>query len=79
MNLNPVIRQIEGSLFKTDENNLIVDVDILGWQNLEILNRELIAIPGVVETGLFLDLADVIIYARKEETVVLEKQRNETS
>ena len=74
MNLKPVIRQMDGKPFRTDENILIVDVDILGRQNLETLNQDLIAIPGVVETGLFLDLADVIIYAEGTNTILLENK-----
>ena len=76
MNLKPKIREIDGKPFKTDENNLIVDVDIEQQDQIELLNQKLLGIPGVVETGLFLNLADVIIYAKKEEINILEnKQR----
>ena len=74
MNLKPKIREMDGDPFKTDENNLIVDVDIEQQDQIETLNQKLLGIPGVVETGLFLNLADVIIYAKKEEIKVLENK-----
>ena len=79
MDLNPVIRMKDDMIYQTDEGNLIYDVDILNQENLERLNQKLINIPGVVETGLFLNLVDVIIYASQGECTLLEnKGRNQT-
>ena len=75
MKLKPLIRETDSKPFKTDENNMIVDVDIQGQDHVESLNQKLISIPGVVETGLFLNLADMIIYAKKEEIILLENKR----
>ena len=74
MNLKPKIREIDGKPFKTDENNLIVDVDIQEQDQIESLNQKLLGIPGVVETGLFLNLADVIIHAKNEEIILRENK-----
>ena len=74
MNLKPVVRSSDGVNFRTDESNLIIDVDIGTWEDLEKLNRQLLAIPGIVETGLFLNLANVIIYAKNNRTFLLENE-----
>lgn len=73
MGLRPVLRMKDSEPYKTDENNRIVDVDIFEQDDLSQLNDTLIQIPGVVETGLFLDTTDVIIMGKGDEVVVLKK------
>jgi ribose 5-phosphate isomerase A len=43
----------------TDNGNFIVDAAFGDLKDSYRLERELRSIPGIVETGLFLDLADV--------------------
>ena len=73
MGLRPILRKNGGNVYRTDEHNYIVDIDVFGQDDLTILNNSLITIPGVVETGLFLDTTDVIIMGKGEDTVVFEK------
>ncbi|MEM7240857.1 MAG: ribose-5-phosphate isomerase RpiA [Pseudomonadota bacterium] len=55
-------REAKGSLFfSTDEGNRILDLHLGAIPNAHALNTALIHIPGVNETGLFLDMADAII------------------
>lgn len=73
MGLSPELRKNGDEAYTTDENNFIVDVDVLAQNDLEALNNTLINIPGVVETGLFLDTTNVIIMGKDEGTVVFKK------
>jgi len=75
MGLRPVLRSPNGKPFRTDENNYIVDVDILGNKDIDPLNHTLIHIPGVVETGLFLESTDIIIMGKGTETVLFERSK----
>ena len=47
----------------TDANNLILDLHAGPIQNPEALDRELRALPGIVETGLFIARADLVLVA----------------
>ncbi|WP_422081980.1 ribose-5-phosphate isomerase RpiA [Ulvibacterium sp.] len=75
MGLKPVIRKRDGKTFRTDENNCILDVDIFGVKDIDRLNRTLIEMPGVVETGLFLKTTDLIIMGQGDETLFLRNDR----
>jgi ribose 5-phosphate isomerase A len=59
----PVVRQMSSKPFVTDGGNLIADCAIPTIDAAERLDRELSAITGVVETGLFLGLASSVIVA----------------
>jgi len=52
--------------FKSDGGNLIVDCALGIIKAPSALNAALIAIPGVVETGLFCGMADMVIYGDAE-------------
>ena len=59
-----VIRlQANGNPFITDQGNIIVDCDFRRMDNPEQLARNISAIPGVVEHGLFIGIADGAIIA----------------
>ncbi len=60
------IRMHKNSIFKTDNHNYIVDCSFDGIDDPEGLSKQLNNIPGVVENGLFIDLADKIIIGKKE-------------
>ena len=51
----------ESLFFVTDEGNRILDLHLGAIPDAHALNNALIHIPGVNETGLFLDMADCII------------------
>ena len=43
----------------TDHGNFILDVKFESIEDPKLLDTEIKSIPGVIETGLFIDLADV--------------------
>ena len=73
LGLKPVLRIKNGKKFRTDENNYIVDLDILNLKKVESLNSRLSEIPGIVETGLFLNYTDILIMGIGESTEVFRK------
>ena len=62
--LKPVQRMNENQPYRTDENNVIIDVDILEIDDLQSLEIKLLKVPGIVETGLFLDTTSMIIVGK---------------
>ena len=63
-------RRMEGGdAYLTDEGHFILDCTIPGGANLEALGRELNQLPGVVEHGLFIGLADHALLGRPDGEV----------
>ena len=56
-----VLRERGGAPFRTESGNLIVDVHLATIDRPQDLEVALNYIPGVVETGLFVDRTDVLI------------------
>jgi ribose 5-phosphate isomerase A len=73
MGLLPKLRIKDGKNFVTDEGNYILDLDIKHISNIPLLESKLKQIPGIVETGLFLDMADIIIIGKDETTITIQK------
>lgn len=73
MKLNPVIRKSENKNFVTDSGHFIIDCRIGEIDDARLLEKELKMIPGVVEVGLFIDIADYVIIGYSDRTEVLEK------
>jgi len=59
----PVLRERDGKVVRTDAGNFVYDVRCGAIRDPGALDRALRAIPGVVETGLFVGRADVVIVA----------------
>lgn len=59
----PQLRAKDGTPFQTDSGNLIYDLGVEPLADPQALDRQLHALPGVVETGLFLGRADVVVVA----------------
>src|SRR5438477_1375270 len=53
----------------TDNGNLIIDAYYRNLRRPDIINEKLRKIPGVVETGLFLEMCDVAYVGRKDGRV----------
>ena len=70
MGLRPVLRKRMDKIFITQESNYIIDLDIHHIRNLTELEWQLKRIPGVVETGLFLNMADIIIMGKDGGTII---------
>lgn len=65
--INGVIRQdMSGRLFITDNGNLVLDASLRGDENLAQLATELNDIPGVIDHGLFIDEADIILIEQED-------------
>lgn len=66
----PSLRKKEGNLFYTDNGNLIADLKFQGLiKDPEMENRKLKSIPGVLETGLFLNMAKKVIIGHADGSV----------
>jgi ribose 5-phosphate isomerase A len=71
----PLLREAKGKVgaVVTDNGNYIVDIDFGPIDNAEELNQRLKLIPGVIETGLFIGLADIVYLGKKDGVIKLEK------
>lgn len=68
----PAIRQTEaGQLFRTDNDNLVIDLHLESIQAPHALAQELSQLPGVVEHGLFLDMVDIVLVGRNGQVETL--------
>ena len=66
-----VLREATGKVGPviTDNGNLITDVYFRSLRRPEIIHEKLRHIPGVIETGLFLGMADTAYVGRKDGRV----------
>lgn len=72
-----ILRERQGSPFKTEAGNLIVDVHITRISQAGELETALNLIPGVVETGLFVGRTNVLIVGTPQgvQTLHVSKKR----
>lgn len=61
INLAGEIRTVDGEPYLTDNGNLIYDVSPFPIKDPKALDERLIKIPGVIETGLFINIARRIL------------------
>lgn len=59
----------------TDNGNFVVDVDFGVIEEPKNLNLQLKSIPGVIETGLFPEMADIIYIGKPTTVQVLKKKQ----
>ncbi len=66
-----VLREAAGKVGPviTDNGNLIADVYFRSLRRPEIVEEKLKKIPGIIETGLFLEMCDVAYVGRKDGRV----------
>jgi ribose 5-phosphate isomerase A len=64
----------DGSPYVTDENNHVLDCRFGEIRDPDGLARRLSEMPGVVEHGLFIGMASVVLFARGSEIVELKRQ-----
>lgn len=67
------VRMRDGAPFITTERNRILDCDFGPIDEPAALARALSDVPGAVEHGLFVDLADVVIVGRPDGVETLER------
>jgi len=74
MGYNPVIRKSkENKYYSTDGHHYIIDLFMKSIDNPKKLEKTIMDITGVVETGLFLNIADTIIIGRENSVEVINK------
>lgn len=61
--------------FVTDNGNYILDVRFRKIANPKTLEKRLNEIPGVVENGLFVDLADIVIVGHEDGCDIIKDKR----
>ena len=60
------LRERQGRAFVTDSGNYILDLHAGPLTDPGALDRQIQAVPGVVETGLFIARADVVVVASEQ-------------
>jgi ribose 5-phosphate isomerase A len=73
---NPILRESKEKVgaVVTDNGNYIVDVDFGAINNSEALNKKLKLIPGIIETGFFIGIADVVYLGTPDGITRLDKK-----
>lgn len=70
LGLKPKLRHNGGDAeFVSDNGNLVLDCGVREIRNPARLERDLLAIPGVVGTGLFVGIADLVLVAMRDGTI----------
>jgi ribose 5-phosphate isomerase A len=70
-------RRADGSRYRTDGGNLIIDAKFAEIHDPCLLDRNLQCIPGVLETGLFIDLCDTLIVGTNDGVQRVESHTRE--
>jgi ribose 5-phosphate isomerase A len=70
------LRQANGSVFVTDEGHHILDCSFGQIPDPAALAGKLNAIPGIVEHGLFVDMASVALIATPEKVIELRRKNS---
>ncbi len=68
---NPSLRVKNGETYITDNGNYIIDCKFEKIENPAELERKIDEIPGVVEIGLFVGLANKIIIGKKDKIEIM--------
>ena len=73
------IRITQGNPYRSDNGNLILDCQIKPIDDPRALEQAILSIPGVVGTGLFLDMADTVLIERGESIEAMDGVRSNRS
>ena len=71
----PQLREENGTPFTTDNNNYIIDCSIPPLFSPAAWEHKLLALPGVIGTGLFVDMADTILIQNGGQVQVRKRKR----
>ncbi len=66
----PVTRGKDGQVFTTDNGNHILDCHVTALSDPAAVEQDIRSIPGVVGTGLFLEMADAVIIDRGRDAEI---------
>ncbi|WP_306252938.1 ribose-5-phosphate isomerase RpiA [Parvularcula sp. IMCC14364] len=72
LTLRPGPREAGGGVFRSDGGNYIVDISCARIPDARQLDEALQAIPGVIETGLFIDMADIVIFGTDDGVDIMD-------
>jgi ribose 5-phosphate isomerase A len=72
----PTVRAHEGKIFRTDNDNIILDCQIKPLADPSALELAIRAIPGVVGTGLFLAMADTVLIQQTGRVEIRQRDRS---
>ena len=75
LGLTSRLRTVDDRPFVTDNSNVIIDLRIEPIADAPALERSIRSIPGVVDTGLFLEMADTVLVADGGSVRVLTRQQ----
>lgn len=71
---NPDLRVVDGTPFRTDNGNYIFDCSFSDLSLPKHLEEKLNLIPGVVENGLFIGMANMVISLnRQNDPIIMER------
>src|SRR5262249_8676939 len=70
----PRLRQSGGVPFESDNGNYILDCDFGAITDAGMLEKRVRQVPGVVESGLFVGLADMLIIGSESGVEIRERQ-----
>jgi ribose 5-phosphate isomerase A len=74
---HPVPCRKDGELFVTDNGNHIIDCEIAPIAAAAAFEQQILAIPGVVDTGLFLGTANVVLVGDDRDFRLVEERRRD--
>lgn len=74
MNFNPSFRKYEGKNFTTDGGHFLIDLNLKQIDDPVVLEEKLKTYAGVVEVGLFTNIADMVIVGRGDAVEILERK-----
>jgi ribose 5-phosphate isomerase A len=76
LGLKPKLRiGVDGAEFLSDNGNLILDCRVREIRNPARLERDLLMVPGVVGTGLFVGIADLVLVARGDGKIATLRRK----
>ena len=67
------LRKKNGEIFITDNGNYILDCKFNKINKPEEMEQKINNIPGVLENGLFIGLADVVVVASEDGVRIIER------
>lgn len=71
---NPELRMADDKIFLTDGNNYTIDLHLKKIAEPAKLEIELNNLPGIIETGLFINIADMVIVGRANSYEILKRE-----
>ncbi len=71
----PTLWTVDGKTCRSDNGNYILDCDVEPIAEPLRLERDILSIPGVVGTGLFIDMADVVLVGTSGDFDLVDERR----